>query len=255
MLFGPRGLATRSNPLRPHWPRAKLTSVLNQSETGEVSYWVRVARSVSSVTDALGASTNIARPVSGTLDLQAEAARIRKNRQRTVVLGLVIGATFAAIGVAELTLFSGPMLTGNTVVAVLLIVLGASIAWLSNRGGLRNPVTKIALAEDGVTFSRWTGRPVRFAWSDPTWDLEIQDPSPDPSIRPEEKEHLFFLGRGQIYGTMTRSSVGPILDAAREHGLAVSMKDVTTGRRGEHIVRRIRLRSYRAKSSAGAGRA
>ena len=150
------------------------------------------------------------------------------------------------IGAVELYLLSAAgSFSGNTVVAAFLLALGGSIGWFAYRGGLRDPVARIEIGDDAVTFVKASARTVRLAWLDPKWDLEIQDPAPDPSARPEAKQHLFFTGVGPVYGTLSRSDVGPILDATREHGLSVTVRELTTGRRGEHIIRRIRIRPYR----------
>lgn len=177
-----------------------------------------------------------------TLDLSEEAARIFRNRRSSALLGLGIGAVFAAIGAVELVLLGIAAFSANTVIAAFLVVLGGSIAWFSYRGGLWDPVARIDLAEEAATFSKRSGRSVRIAWSDPAWDLEIRDPALDPSIRPEEKDHLFFVGAAGVYGTLSRSHLGPILDATRARGLSVTIREVAVGRRKEHTVRQIRIR-------------
>lgn len=161
-------------------------------------------------------------------------------------MGLAIGSVFVAIGAVELVLLSlAGTFGGDTLVAVFLAVLGASIIWFTYRGGLRDPVARITLGDDAATFARRSGSSVRLPWLDPRWDLEIEDPAPDPTVRAEAKQHLYFSGAGAVYGTLTRSDVGPILDAAREHGLSVTIRRVTIRKRGTHVVRRIRIQPYR----------
>ena len=179
------------------------------------------------------------------IDLTREAAISYRYQRRTFWIGLAIGSVFAAIGIGELALLTlAGTFGGDTLVATFLIVLGASIIWFTYRGGLRDPVARITLGEDVATFARRSGSTVRLPWLDPRWDLEIEDPAPDPNVRAEAKQHLFFTGVGAVYGTLTRSDVGPILDAAREHGLSVTVREVTIRKRGTHVVRRIRIRPY-----------
>ncbi len=180
------------------------------------------------------------------IDLTREAAIGYRYQRRTFLMGTAIGSAFVAIGVVEFFVLStGGTVGGNLLIAAFLAVLGGSIIWFTYRGGLRDPVARITLGEDSATFLRRSGSSVRLPWLDPRWDFEIEDPAPDPNLRAEAKQHLFFTGVGAVYGTLTRSDVGPILDAAREHGLLVTVREVTTRKRGTHVVRRIRIRPYR----------
>ncbi len=159
-------------------------------------------------------------------------------------MGLGIGGVFVGIGAVELVLLGlSGALSGNLFIAAFLVVLGGSIIWLTYRGGLRDPIARIQLAHDAATFMSLSGRTVRVAWRDPAWDLEIQDPAPDPSVKDEAKQHLFFSGMRGVYGTLGRGDVGPMLDAARSYGLSVTIRNATSDRKREHPIRRIRIRA------------
>ena len=186
------------------------------------------------------------RPTVRSLDLTKEAERSSSYQRHTAWIGAGIGLAFAVIGAVELVLVleSGGF-SGDTLIALFLLVLGVSIFWFTYRGGLKDPVARIDLDDQGATFVRRSGSSVRLAWLDPKWDLEVQDPAPDPTVREEAKKHLFFSGPGGVYGTFGRSDVGPLMDVAREHGLDVSVRNGVTGRGGKHPIRRIRIRPYR----------
>lgn len=227
--------------------RPSLTSVIrfrDPSEAGEVSYGTSVSGSVNSAPDSLGAPTASLTPAPRTLDLTDEARRILTEHRRNVLLGFAIGIVFGAVGVGELVYLGVAAFNADSLIAIILLVLGGSIAWLSYRGGLRDPVVRIHFDEARATFTRHSGQGFAISWSDPRWDLEIDDPAPDPAAPAEAKGHLFFTGVGPVYGTLRRTQIGPILDAARGHGLRVTIREVTVGGRRRLRVRRIRIRAY-----------
>lgn len=176
-----------------------------------------------------------------TIDLSGEARRIVEEQRRTSYLGLGIGGVFVVVGGVELARLLGGTLGPGTVIAILLIVLGGSLGYLSLRGGLWDPVARIDLAEQRVTFARRSGRETRVAWSDPRWELVIHDLAPDPEVSAIEKSHLFFFGPRSTYGSLGRADVGPLLDEARAHGLTVTVKNEVLGTRRRHTVRKLRI--------------
>lgn len=185
-------------------------------------------------------------PPSGTggfrLDLGAEARRFVRRRLRFTSVGLVLGTAFVAIGGYEILAMATSQLTPNTFVAGLVLVLGVTLIVLGLRSGLLNPA--VALREDGngLRFERRWGAPIVLAWTDPAFELEIEDLAPDTASSPEEKRHLFFSAPGPVYGTLALSGMGPLLDVARANGLEVQMRtdEVRTGR-VRHRIRQIRI--------------
>lgn len=198
------------------------------------------------MTDRPNLSVAASPPEARTIDLSVEAKRSVRTQRQTAWIGLGIGGAFAVIGAVELALLvNAGGVSGDLLIAAFLVLLGVSIVWLTRRGGLRDPVRRIDLNDAGATFVRWSGSSVRIAWLDPKWDLEVQDPAPDPTVKEASKQHLFFSGPSGVYGTFGRGDIGPLLDAAREHGLSVSVRNSTSDRRQQHPVRRVRIRPYR----------
>ncbi len=177
-----------------------------------------------------------------TLDLTAEARQFVRKRLVTAGLGAGFGVVFVGIGGTEIATRAAPFPGSASVVALLLIALGVGLAVLSLNSGLLNPARRLEANSRGMTVTRRWGAPVAVEWTDPAFDLEVEDLTADPATSPEEKRHLFFSGPGPVYGSLASSSLGPLLDAVRAHGLSVKMRTVEV-RSGltRHRIRRLRI--------------
>ena len=177
-----------------------------------------------------------------TLDLSAEARQFVRKRLVTAGLGAGFGVVFVGIGSVEIANLGGSFPGPASVVALLLIALGIGLVVLSLNSGLLNPARRLEANSRGVTITRRWGRPVAVEWTDPAFYLEVEDLTADPATSPEEKRHLFFSGPGPAYGSLASSSLGPVLDAVRAHGLSVRMRtaDVRSGLT-RHRIRRLRI--------------
>ena len=177
------------------------------------------------------------------LDLREEAHQFFRRQIRVAGTGLVLGGVFVGIGVFGVGAQAASGLTPAYVVALLLAVLGLAVIAVSLRSGLLNPVTRVRGNASGVTFERRWGRPLSWAWKDPEFRLDIDDRTLDPVGSAESHQHLFFEGPGPIYGNLTPTTIGPLLDTARACGVPISMKQFEQREGGRvHLVRRIRIR-------------
>jgi hypothetical protein len=183
-------------------------------------------------------------PVKGfNLDLRGEAHRFFRQRIRVAGIGVLIGIAFAIIGIFYAGRQSVAGFTADYFIALLLVVLGLAVISVSLYSGLLNPVTRVRGNASVVVFERRWGRPLSWKWKDPEFRLDIDDRTSDPVGDAESHEHLFFEGPVPIYGNLTPATIGPLLDAARAYGVAISMKQLEQRERGAiHLVRRIRLR-------------
>ncbi len=181
-------------------------------------------------------------PAELTLDLTAEARQFVRKRLVTAGLGAGFGVVFVAIGSIEIATLGRPFFGSASVVALLLIALGIGLVVLSLNSGLLNPATSLEANSRGIALSRRWGPPISVEWTDSTFDLEVEDLTADPATSPEEKRHLFFSGPGPVYGSLASSSLGPVLDVVRAHGLTVRMRtaDVRSGLT-RHRIRRLRI--------------
>ena len=181
-------------------------------------------------------------PPGGVIDLHDEARYFARGHLWPTILGVALGASFVVIGAYELDLLGLHTLGATAVVAALLVVLGISLATLTIRADMSNPVVSLRLDEEGLAFSRRRGGTVGMAWSDPRFEVEVQDLAPDPGVGVEERDHLFFTTPLRVYGSFGRANLGPVLDAAQLHGLSVRIwtERVKLGR-GTHKVRRVRI--------------
>jgi hypothetical protein len=181
-------------------------------------------------------------PSSRTINLEAEAKYVARQRRTPTVVGLTLGAVFLIIGGYELGVLRGQLPFLDSVIAALLIVLGASIALVTLRGGLLNPVTSLWVDRDGLLFSRRWGPDVPLDWDDPEFYLDLQDPAPDPLTPAEDKQHLFFTSARGAYGSLPRAEVGPLLDTIQARDLTVRMVLETEGSgRARRRLRRVKV--------------
>jgi len=177
------------------------------------------------------------------IDLRDEAHRFFRQRIRVVAVGVALGLVFVGVGVFEVGVFyvGGPSV--EYAIALLLIILGAGVAFVSLYMGLINPVTALAGNASGITFDRRWGGARAWSWRAADFRLDIDDRGIDPTVGEEARDHLFFEGPGAVYGNLSRASVGPLLDVARTYGAVVSMKQLEQSERGRiRLVRRIRIR-------------
>ncbi len=190
--------------------------------------------------------TTAAHPVPVTqcnLDLRDEARQFFRRRIRVAGTGLVLGLAFVGVGTFEVGAHATSGFSPEYLIALLLVVLGLAVIVVSLRSGLLNPVTRLRGNASGVTFERRWGRPLSWAWKNPEFRLDIDDRTLDPVGSAESHQHLFFEGPSPIYGNLTPTTVGPLLDTARTYGAPVSMKQLEQRERGQvHLVRRIRIR-------------
>jgi len=177
------------------------------------------------------------------IDLRDEAHRFFRQRLRVVAVGVVLGLVFMGVGVFEVGVLYSRGLSVDYAIALLLIILGAGVAFVSLYMGLINPVTLLEGNASGITFDRRWGGPRSWSWREPGFRLDIDDRSIDPTAGEEARDRLFFEGPGAVYGNLSRASVGPLLDVARTYGAVVSMKQLEQSERGQiRLVRRIRIR-------------
>lgn len=181
-------------------------------------------------------------------DLSAGARHLTRARALPTGIGVGFGSVFVGIGAYEVSLLAGAPFGADTLVAALLIALGLGLVVLSARSGLLNPVRSLRADSDGLRWVRRWGREVAYSWTDPAFRLEVEDLAPDPASTPEQQSRLFFSGSGGVYGSLTPAMMGPLLDAARAHGLHIRIWDDTfRSGRDQHPLRRIRLRGGRPK--------
>ncbi len=177
------------------------------------------------------------------IDLSETARLWVRQRMRVVGTGVALGCAFIVVGGIEVGLLAprGPSLTYG--IALLLIVLGFGVAFVSVYSGLINPVSGIRANASGITFDRrWGGRRT-WDWKDTDFRLDIDDRSDDPGADDDARRQLFFEGPAGIYGNLTPSSLTPLLDTARAYGAVVSTRQLSQRERGrDHLVRRIRIR-------------
>ncbi|MGI0072143.1 MAG: hypothetical protein ACRECT_08800 [Thermoplasmata archaeon] len=176
------------------------------------------------------------------LDLSDESRYLIRRRRPTTTFGVVVGAVFIVIGAFELAVNLSGRALANSIVASLLVALGASLIVLSLRSGLINPVTFLRADAVGVRFSRrWRGAIVR-GWADPELGFDVEDLGADAGATPPERTHLFFSSGGVVYGTLGRGQIGPMLDVMKAHGMSVriSTQKIRVGRTDRRI-RRIRI--------------
>lgn len=177
------------------------------------------------------------------IDLTDEARRFVRQRFRVVAVGLVLGIAFMVVGILEVGVFYARGPSVSYAIALLLVVLGAAVSFVSLYMGLINPVTVLQGNASGITFERRWGRARTWDWRAADFRLDIDDRSIDPTASEAARGRLFFEGPGSIYGNLTPASVGPLLDVARTYGANISMKQLEQPERGGiHLVRRIRIR-------------
>ncbi len=177
------------------------------------------------------------------LDLRDEADRYFRRRVRVVATGLVLGLAFIGVGVYEAGVLAprGPSLEYG--ISLLLIALGAGVAFVTAYSGFINPVARIRASEGGIVFERRWGDPTGWKWTDADLRLDIDDRRNDPSADAEEQAHLFFEGPSGIYGNLSPPALGRLLSASRLYGAAVSDRTMEErDRRGTRTVHRIRVR-------------
>ncbi len=177
------------------------------------------------------------------LDLRGEAHKFFRQRIRVAGTGLALGIVFVGVGVFEVGLRASSSFSPLYLIALLLVVLGMAVIGVCLYSGLLNPVTRIRADASGVTFERRWGRPILYKWKTPEFRMDIDDRTTDPVGSAESRQHLFFEGPGSIYGNLTPTTIGPLLDVARTYRATVSMKQLEQRERGEiHLIRRIRIR-------------
>lgn len=184
-----------------------------------------------------------------TLDLRKEARQFFRQRFRVAGIGIVLGVVFAGVGSFEVGVLSARGFTPDYLIALFLVVLGLALVGVSLYMGLLNPVTRIRGNSAWLVFERRWGRPLAWKWKDPEFRMDIDDRTSDPVGSAESHQHLFFEGPDPaIYGNLTPSTIGLLLDAARAYGAPISMKQLELSERGEvHLVRRIRIRPVPAR--------
>jgi hypothetical protein len=177
------------------------------------------------------------------LDLREEARQFFHRRIRVAGIGVILGIAFVGIGAFYVGLQANSGFSADYLVSLLLVVLGLAVIGVSLYSGLLNPVTRIRGNASGVTFERRWGGSLTWKWKDPGFRLDIDDRTSDPVGSAESHQHLFFEGPGPVYGNLTPTTIGPLLDAARAYGAPISMKQLEQRERGEiHLVRRVRIR-------------
>ena len=177
------------------------------------------------------------------IDLRDEARQQFRQKIRVVATGVVLGAVFMGVGGYEVGVLYSAGPSVDYAIALLLIILGAAVAYVSLRSGLINPVTEIRGNAQEITFERRWGRPLSWEWKDARFRLDIDDRSIDPSADEATRSRLFFEGPANIYGHLSPGSLDPLLDIARTYGDVVTTKQLEQRDRGGiHLVRRIRVR-------------
>jgi len=178
------------------------------------------------------------------IDLSEEAHRFVRQRFRVAGTGLVLGLAFIAVGIYGVSVLVSSGVTASYAIALLLIILGGAIAYVSVSSGLINPVTAVRGNASGITFERRWGGARSWGWKDPGLRIDIDDRSADPTANEEARGRLFFEAPRGVYGNLTRASIEPLLDTARTYGAVVSTKQLEQRDRGAfRLVRRIRIRS------------
>ena len=177
------------------------------------------------------------------LDLREEARQFFRRRIRVAGIGILLGVAFVGVGAFYAGLLAPSGFSADYLIALLLVVLGLALLGVSLYSGLLNPVTRLRGNALEVTFERRWGGPLSWRWKDPAFRLDIDDRTSDPVGTAESHHHLFFEGPGPIYGNLTPTTIGPLLDAARSCGAPISMKQLELREGREiHLVRRIRIR-------------
>lgn len=177
------------------------------------------------------------------IDLSGEARRFFRERIRVAGTGLGLGLAFIAIGLFEVGVLAPRGPTVDYGIALLLIVLGAGVSFISVYSGLINPVTGMRGNAAGIVFERRWGRTILWEWTDPELQIDIDDRSADSTASEKERGRLFFEGPGGVYGNLTPATLAPVLNTARTYGAAVSDKILEQrDRKGVHSLRRIRVR-------------
>ena len=187
-------------------------------------------------------SSSLTQRISLDVDLRGEARHFLRGRIPIAGTGMGVGIVFMGIGGYALGRLARTGVSAEFIIGALLLGLGVALVVLTLRNSLVNPVLSLHADPEGVTyFRRWWG-PVRRKWSQPGLFLLVEDLAPDTVSSAEEKQHLFFTGPRAVYGDLPTRELGPILDAARESGLSISMK-IVEQRTGQvvHRVRRIRI--------------
>ncbi len=176
------------------------------------------------------------------LDLGEEARRFRRQRLPVTATGLGLGVAFIGAGGYLLGSLLRARFVPGEILSILLVGLGVGLIVLSLRTGLINPIVRLRADRKGLTYSWRSGAPLLRRWAEPGLVLVLDDLAPDARSSAEEKQHVYFAGPGSVYGNLPRDAVGPLLDAARNHGLTVGMKLVTE-RRGnvDRTMRRLRI--------------
>jgi len=176
-------------------------------------------------------------------DLTEEAHRFFRQRFRVAGTGLLLGLVFIAVGIYEVSVLVSGGVTSSYAIALLLVVLGAAISYVSLNSGLINPVTVVRGDASGITFvRRWKGAR-SWSWKDPGLRIDIDDRRADPTASEEVRSRLFFEASGGIYGNLTPASLDALLDTARTYGAIVSTKQLEQRDRGSfRLVQRIRVR-------------
>ncbi len=182
------------------------------------------------------------------LDLAGEARWFFRQRFRVAGTGLALGIAFVALGVIEVGVRASSGFSTTYLIAVLLVVLGLAVVGVCLYSGLLNPVTRIRANSGGIAFERRWGRPLAWKWKDPAFRIDIDERTDDPAGSPESHRHHFFEGPGPIYGNLTPSTIGPLIDVARTYNAPVSTKQLELKERGEiYLVQRIRIRPAPAR--------
>lgn len=181
-------------------------------------------------------------PAALDLDLTEGAGALVGQRRLPTTVGLALGGAFVAVGLFELAILPHPGVTAELVIAGLLVALGAALLVLSVRSGFLNPVVRLHADPGAVRFERRHGPPRHLKTAHPTFAIDLEDLSPDPASRPEEKAFVFFAAPGPVYGNLPPDAVGALLDWARGSGLSIRMRTRTLAGRTPHRVRRIRIR-------------
>jgi hypothetical protein len=177
------------------------------------------------------------------LDLRDVADQFFRRRIRVAAIGFILGIAFIAIGIFGAGVLAPRGFSPSYLIALLLVILGLGVIYVSVRSGLLNPVTRVRGKASGVTFERRWGRPMSWTWRDPDFRFDIDDRTSDPVGSTEAHQLFFFEGPEPIYGNLTAATIGPLLDTARAYGATVSMKQLEQRERGKiHLVRRIRIR-------------
>jgi hypothetical protein len=177
------------------------------------------------------------------VDLTREARRFFRQRVRVAGTGVALGVGFVGIGVFEVGIHAAAGFSTLYLIALLLAFLGLALIGTSLYRGLLNPVTRIRANDSGIIFERRWGRPLKWSWKDPSFRMDIDDPTEDPVGPAESRQEAFFEGPGPMYGTMTPAALGSLLETVRAHNATITEKQLQQRERGTiHLIRRIRIR-------------